>query len=202
MPDQPSKVLFVEGDDDEHVVGHICNRSEQMPNFRITRKNGINPLLASIKNEARNPGLSALGIVIDADDNVIDRWKAVTDQLQQAGVNSPRVPEPTGTIINGPRRVGIWLMPDNISPGELEDFIKQMIPPNDPIWPMSETYIDNIPQKDRIFTEGKVLRAKVHAWLATRKEPRRMGAAIGAHDLNIDVPIGNNFVAWLKALFI
>lgn len=201
MPDQSSNLLLVEGIDDEHVVEHICHRSGQIPGFRTTRKNGIDPLLASIKNEARKPGLSSLGIVIDADDNVIDRWKAVSGRLPN-GVKIPDAPEPTGTIINGFPRIGIWLMPDNTSPGELEDFIKQMIPPNDPIWPMSETYIDNIPQKDRIFTDGKVLRAKVHAWLATRKEPRRMGAAIGAHDLNIDVPNGNNFLAWLKELFI
>ena len=202
MPDRSSNLLLVEGDDDKHVVGHICQRSGQMPDFCIVQKGGIESLLASIRQEVRKPSISTLGIVVDADDNAIDRWKAVADKLQQAGVDSPRVPESTGTIITGPPRVGIWLMPDNISPGELEDFIKQMIPPNDPIWPMSETYIDNIPQQDRMFTDGKVLRAKVHAWLATRKEPRRMGAAIGAHDLNIDVTNGNNFVAWLKALFI
>ena len=66
---------------------------------------------------------------------------------------------------------GIWLMPDNKSPGELEDFIASMIPSEDPVWPLSKDYIDAIPEEHREFKEGKIQRAKVHAWLAAREEP-------------------------------
>ena len=201
MPDQSSNLLLVEGVDDEHVVSHICQRSGQMVAFQITQKGSVDSLLKSIRQEARKPNLSALGIMADADDNVIDRWKAITDKLPFK-VNIPSKPESTGIIINSSPRIGIWLMPDNISPGELEDFVEQMIPHNDPVWPLSRTYIDGIPQEDRMFTNGKILRAKVHAWLATRREPRRMGSAIRANDLNINVPVATNFVTWLRRLFI
>ena len=98
-------------------------------------------------------------------------------------------------------RVGIWLMPDNNSPGEIEDFIAMMIPCNDAVWPLSETYIDSIPVTHRKFREGKILRSKVHAWLAAREAPRRMGSAIGAGDLNVDVELSKKFVSWLRVLF-
>ncbi len=41
----------------------------------------------------------------------------------------------------------------------------------------------------------------MYAWLATREEPHRMGTAIGTHDLDIDGPLCQKFVAWLKQLF-
>ena len=80
-------------------------------------------------------------------------------------------------------RVGIWLMPDNQSLGELEDFVAQMIPDNDPVWPLSQDYISRIPEEHREFAENKTSTAEVYAWLATREDPRQMGAAIGARDL-------------------
>ncbi len=92
-------------------------------------------------------------------------------------------------------------MPDNQSPGELEDFIVKMIPDGDPVWPRSKAYINGIPEEDREFKEGKILRAKVHAWLATREEPRKMGLAIKAKDLDIDGGTCASFVAWLRELF-
>lgn len=69
------------------------------------------------------------------------------------------------------------------------------------MWPLSEDYIERIPKANRRFAEGKTLRAKVHAWLATREEPRRMGSAIGVGDLNAHVEASKGFVSWLRELF-
>ena len=76
-----------------------------------------------------------------------------------------------------------------------------MIPTNDPVWPRSAAYVDGIPATDRKFASEKALRAKVHSWLATRAEPRKMGAAIGAGDLNVEAPDVVRLVAWLRRLF-
>ena len=58
-------------------------------------------------------------------------------------------------------RVGIWLMPDNASTGELEDFVMQLIPEDDSVWPLSKQYIGEIPQADRKFREDKTRRAEL-----------------------------------------
>ena len=92
-------------------------------------------------------------------------------------------------------------MPDNEHSRELEDFVIQMIPHGDAVWPRSQAYIEGIPEGERLFSEGKRQRAQLYAWLATREEPHRMGAAIGTHDLDIDGPLCQKFVAWLKQLF-
>ena len=142
--------------------------------------------------------------MVDADDNPSARWDAVAHQLRSLDIHASAAPNPDGTIIVGTDempRVGIWLMPDNILPGELEDFVVQMIPDGDPVWPRSEAYIDDIPASDRKFAVGKTLRAKLHAWLAAREDPRQMGLAVRARDLEVDGALCRKFVAWLTKLF-
>ena len=171
-----------------------------MPDFCVKEKGG-EKLLPSIRSEILVEGRTAVGILLDANSDPRAKWQAVSDRLRAAGVPPPKAPAPYGTIIDGTPRVGVWLMPDNQSPGELEDFIARMIPSSDPVWPLSETYIDGIPTEDRKFAAGKVLRAKVHAWLATRASPRRMGTAIGAGNLYLNEANSQRFAGWLRNLF-
>ena len=94
------------------------------------------------------------------------------------------------------------MWPDNRYPGELEHFVKSMIPEKDPVWPRSEQYIDSIPESDRKFPPGKEMKAKIYAWLATTKAPgRRMGTAITARMLDVDGPLARKFADWLRRLF-
>ncbi len=200
----PDHILLVEGQDDEHVVLHLCRRHEMGPTFSIKDKEGFPNLRSSISSEIKAPERRAVGILVDANDNLQNRWKAVTDQLLKANIQVPSSPDPTGTIIEGQDerpRVGIWLMPDNIAAGELENFVTQMIPTSDPVWPRSQGYIDNIPKAARKFSESKTPRAKLHAWLAARENPRKMGSAIGVYDLNSNGPLCQKFLAWLTRLF-
>ena len=199
--DNHDRVLLVEGTDDEHVVRHLRLRHRAMPQFSIQNKEGIDNLLDNIGLEILAPGRKAIGIIVDANDDLDARWQAVTNRLREENIEVPNSPDPTGTIISSTPRVGLWFMPDNTSPGELENFVSEMIPDDDPIWPRSQSYIDDIPETDRKFTEKKILRAKVHAWLATREAPRPMGTAIRVGDLEIDSTLSTTFANWLRQLF-
>ena len=206
--DSHPRVLLVEGLDDKHVVIHLAERSGLAQNFKIVDKKGINTLLDSIEVEVDIPGRTVLGIMLDANDNPNARWQALTDRLNRLRQEDhfelpelPDQPEQSGTILEGRLRIGVWLMPDNSSTGELEDFVGSMIPSGDPVWPLAEAYIEGIPPAERKFAPGKIQRAKVHAWLATREEPRRMGLAIKARDLVTDAANSAAFVGWLRTLF-
>lgn len=196
-----NRILLVEGQDDKHVTLHLCDRHQPKPTFSIEDKEGISKLLDSISPEIKAPGRLAVGILVDANDDLKARWEAITGLLRDAGIQAPPSPDPTGTIIDGQPRVGIWLMPSNTEPGELENFVIQMIPDDDPVWPLSQGYINDIPETERNFTAGKTQRAQLHAWLAARKDPRKMGLAIGMGDLNIDGTLCQNFLTWLTKLF-
>ena len=207
------QVLLVEGQDDLHVILQLWCRlvrqgdsqAECDPSFCIDEKGGVDKLLPSIYGEINVDSRRAVGIFVDADDGPLERWESLVERLREAGIeNVPERPQPGGICIGGTARlpsVGIWLMPDNQSPGELEDFVLTMLPDNDPVWPSSQSYIDEIDERVRKFKDGKVLRAKVHAWLATRKQPGRMGAAIKEGDLDIDGELAASFANWLQRVF-
>lgn len=200
-------VLLVEGADDEHVVYHLRARSGENLEFEVIPKDGIDGLLSSVEVEINVPDRKVMGILIDADDDVAARWCAVTNRLKQAksSLQIPPQPDPDGTVLHeNPQdripRIGIWMMPNNESPGELEDFIARMIPGGDAVWPLSEKYIACIPKPERKFKSGKKLRAQVHAWLAARERPRPLGLAIKTRDLEVE-PNSQTFINWLQRLF-
>ena len=97
----------------------------------------------------------------DANDNPGARWQRICGCLSSAGIVVPAAAEPGGTIIEGKVRVGVWLMPDNQSPGELEDFVRRMIPEDDPVRPLAKRYIEAIPSEHRKFRDKKTTRRLV-----------------------------------------
>ena len=198
----PSRqVLLVEGVDDEHVVRHLCQRHKHMPPFDILNKNGFSKLKLAIGPEIKVSGRAALGILVDANRHPTGRWQEIAHQLQKVGVKPPAQMVRNGTIVGNMPRVGIWLMPDNESAGQLEDFIERLMPAHDPVWPRAQRYIDSIPTAERKFAPDKILRAKIHGWLAAREEPRKMGSAIGVGDLDAMAPFAKQLIDWLQQLF-
>ena len=202
VPPHP-KVLLVEGHDDRKVVEHLLGWSSNTARpFEIVTKGSFEGVRDSISNEIKVSGRKILGILVDANDSAASRWKSISGQLKRAKCETSKI-ESAGSIFVGPQniRIGVWLMPDNQNSGELEDFDYSMIPENDPILPCAKHYIDSIPKKHRKFTNKKLVRAYLHAWLATCKKPRPMGLAITANDLNGNAAGAGQFVDWLRQLF-
>lgn len=102
-----------------------------MPSFRIQDKGTLGQVLDAIGPELKVSGRKALGVLVDADDSLAHRWGDLSNRCRAANIDLPQQPTATGTILepgNGRPRIGIWLMPDNESPGELEDFVQTMVP--------------------------------------------------------------------------
>ena len=212
-PHNATYELIVEGQNDKHVILHLWSRvheAKRDSDVKITEKEGRPNLLDSIGVEATAPDRHAVGFILDADDDVNGSWQSIRDRLRTKGVNAPDELDPAGTIVDESAakdeshrkpRVGIWIMPDNESSGELEDFVASMIPRGDLVWPLAQNYIDSIPTAAQKFAAQKETRAVVYAWLAAREEPRQMGLAIGARDLSVDGELCRRFTAWLDRLF-
>ena len=135
--DNPGKerLLLVEGVDDEHVITKLLERHGLPKSFHIEEKGGYEELRASIYNEVQAPQRRVLGIVADANDYPSRRWKSISDRLKEADCAVPSDLAAAGNVFAGPRRtrVGVWLMPNNKNRGELEDFVADMIPPDDAV---------------------------------------------------------------------
>ena len=207
-PGASDPLLVVEGKDDLHVIAHISERASPLLAFGILQYEGIDNVLESISQHVDAPGRPAIGFVLDTDRDISQTWDRVRSEFgrSERSVPLPVQPDIGGTIVAGGEdismpSIGFWLMPDNVSPGELEDFVAQMIPSDDRVWPLSRRYVDQIPAAERKFAQGKTRRAQVHAWLAVREDPRPMGLAIRTQDLQVTNPLSQTFLAWLNRLF-
>ena len=207
-PRATDSMLVVEGQNDRHVIRHLCERDNADLTFGIQDYEGIDNAINQIQAYLNSPDRPAVGFVLDADDDPTQTWRRVAGQVRSAAPNIqlPVGPDPNGVVIPadlvvGSPRFGVWLMPDNVSPGELEDFVARMIPTDDRVWPLSQRYVNQIPVAERKFAETKTLRAQIHAWLAAREDPRQMGLAIRARDLAADGSLCQRFCAWLIRLF-
>ncbi len=208
--DQKRSRLFVEGESDYHFVGHLCHKHKMKARWLTEAKTGYSNVIAAAKAAFTERDGPPVGIVVDADRDFANRWSDIVSEFSRPDpqlrvpVPIPQSPDPRGTVVEqsgGLPRVGIWVMPDNGSPGDLETFAVQMIPDRDEVWPLAQDYIDGIPD-DRAKRFGcRSDRATLYAWIATGKKPPYLGLAVKNEELNWQTPNCKAFVAWLGKLF-
>lgn len=189
----------MEGVDDKHVVAHLCKQANLTQNFVIEEKEGINNLIKSLPVEMAVASRKALGVIVDANNKLLGRWQAIGSQLQHRGVRLPDTPVAGGLVMDSEPKFGVWLMPDNSSPGQIEDFISAMIPADDPVWSQAQSFVNNLPDQHR---PEPVIKAMVHSWLAVRAGASKMGSAIGSGYLNTSNPLTLLFLDWLGRLYL
>ena len=198
-------LLLVEGKDDEHVLYNLFAHYKVPQKFKIKNTEGIDRLIEALDVEVDGSELKRIGVVVDADVVLEDRWKALKNVLLKAGYSSiPSMPGSNGTIIQNDERptVGIWLMPDNTLPGMIEDFIKFLVPKDDVLWPLAEDIVQRVIETDQKFRSSYRSKANLHTWLAWQEEPGGpMGQAITKRYLNADETHARQLIAWIRQLF-
>lgn len=194
--------LLVEGLDDLHLIGHLLSEHGVILKDREIRAcGGVEPLLDEHLPVEIKGSYTSLGIVVDADLDVRSRWQSIRDRLAQLGYDMPGEPQPNGLIVTTRRpAVGVWVMPDNVLPGILEDFVRQLVPPDDNLWPLVESSVAAIPEPRR-FPPVAVRKAEIHTYLAWQEQPgTKMGSAITNRYLQANTQLALTFVEWIKRL--
>jgi len=197
--------LLVEGPNDSHVCYHLLKQYGIEEKIEIRGREGINELLKSLRVEIRGSGKRYLGVVVDADNDVIARWQAFRDILINSGYKTiPMEPSSSGTVIqeDGKPIVGIWLMPNNQTSGMIENFLSLLVPLNDPLWSFAEDVLEQVIKQDCRFPEVHKIKAHVHTWLAWQKEPGKpLGQAITKQYFDSSALHAQIFVKWIKQVF-
>lgn len=175
-----------------------------MPNFDIRRRRGFNDVIKGITSALKESGRTAVGAVLDANGEVESRWAEISTQLRISGAGTPEYPDPNGTVWISPLsiRIGIWLMPDNQSPGEFEHFVRKLIPHDDDMLLLAEQYAADAIAMEMKFEAKKMTKAQVRAWLAVQREPGLLGEAVRAGDLDLTTETLRDFQSWLERLFV
>ena len=202
------KILLVEGTDDEHVLKHICGNRGILHLDQVRPHDGDTDLLddLSVQLRASSDEGDIVGVVIDADKNPSGRWQSIRNKLLESGYQDvPGQADPQGTILDPPNesllpRVGVWIMPNNLSVGKLEDFLRLLVPPGDALIDYATQVVENLPVQR--FKDNDKPKAIMHTWLAWQTTPGRpYGTAITAGFLNAHARQADVLVAWLNHLF-
>ncbi len=204
----PSQILLVEGKDDQHVMWNLCKHYNLPENFVVENKEGVTNVLETFEAEIASPGKACVGIFIDADTDLDARWAAISSILVRSGYKEvPTSPNPNGTIITQIEKptIGVWLMPNNSLPGELEDFIAFLVPQREynTLWSYAAHCLDRLPETPLRYPEQDRSKAHVHTWLAWQNEPGKpLGQAITARYIDANAPDAKQLIEWLRSLFI
>ncbi|MFP4379596.1 MAG: DUF3226 domain-containing protein [Candidatus Sumerlaeia bacterium] len=209
MPNK--KVLIVEGKDDKEVIKHLCGNCNgpYIDKFHILE--GISYFSNELKVFIRASEYGdILGLIVDADTDLANRWKSIREALKSLGYLAvPDSPMPEGTILEAPAepkslypRVGIWVMPDNKTPGILEDFLRFLIPQHSPLFKHVIKSISSIPEHEQRFPDSLKPKAIIHTWLAWQEKPGKpLGTAITAKFLNVETDEAKQLINWLHNLY-
>lgn len=202
--------LFVEGLDDAHSVRHLLMRhGYDWDDARIVRPfvrelGSDREILAALPLALKASHYQRLGILMDTDASLASRWAQLRGRAQEAGLAFPAKPESDGTIVPGlwpGSRIGFWLMPNNASPGNLENFLSGLVPATDPTWLYAgEAVAEARDRGARWKDRGK---STLHTWLAWQEEPGLpFGTALRAGFFRHDTEDAGRFVSWFHRLFV
>lgn len=205
-------ILLVEGKDDEHTIYAIRDiYGIPKESFGVKDNKGITNVLEEAEAVLRinnRDEAGRFGIVIDADENLKNRWQSVINILQKADYeNIPDLPAPNGTIIEQEGKItfGVWIMPDNqINRGYLETFLRFFIADGNASWEKAKNCVASLEDKPFIkMNVNHTEKAEIHTYLAWQEEPGKpFGTSITAKYLEANNPLCKTFVEWLERLFI
>lgn len=203
--------LIVEGRDDKYAIINLMTaHGWRFPSTKapyIEDGKGYENLRAGIDEllfVRSSPSITPIGIVVDADLDFGNRWQSIRSALIAVGFDPPAILPSAGWIEsgrNGPRAAGVWIMPNNESPGCLEDFLSLLIREGDPLWHhavgSTDVAIDAHGAKVAPSIKGAI-----YAWLAWQDPPGiPFGTALNATLLDPTNPNARSFVDWFNRLF-
>ena len=209
--------LHVEGQDDQHSVAHLLIRNgirydpdkfdlspPELP--KLVPIKGLEPLIDGIETAVKTSTNRTIGFLLDADTPLIDRWRRVSHRLRNVGVpdlgERPPAEGFIGESTEYKTRVGVWLMPDNVQDGKLEDFLRTLVKDGDLLIGHAERATGEAKACGAVFSDTDRIKAVIHAWLAWQEEPGKpFGVAIKAKYFRHDSPTAAVFVKWFKALY-
>lgn len=207
--------LLVEGGADYNFFGHLFVKrglyekldDKIIPKGFETCKSGDWVGVLNGLAQLKDGDLDALGIIVDADLNIKERWQDIRKKINdfELDYKLPDDPEPLGCVIPGKKRLGIWLMPDNQIEGILEHFIAWMVHDNEDnqrLWRHVEESINTLPDGPRFDPKKDLAKAQIATWLAWQKEPGHpIGLAVSMGYVDAKSPTVDNFINWIKRLF-
>jgi hypothetical protein len=214
MTEIHKNILLVEGKHDRFTIPELIEANginwgtRKNPAVFIRDCEGYQNLIDPdvLATELQASELSALGIMIDADDNPTGRWQSVRNACLKSIPDLP-IDLPDEGLVHVTSqgiRFGVWLMPDNRMRGMLETFLSHIIPSEkgESLWQYAQEVVQEAKRKGSSFTDAHLDKAQIYTWLAWQDPPgRQLHQAIQERILDPRHPRGQTFVTWFRTLY-
>ena len=192
------KLLIVEGKEDELFFSAFCHHLglNDIQVLSIGGKTNLPSNLKALKKATNFSQVTALGIIRDADEDANAAFQSVCSALQHAGL--PKPPKPMTPSSERPR-VSVMILPDDQSPGALEDVCLKAIAGTPAMRCVDEFF--RCLQRHHLPPPKNLSKAKVLAYLTSLPEPdKRLGQSAQAGYWNWDHPAFSDLKDFLRSL--
>jgi hypothetical protein len=208
--------LIVEGQDDLFAIAWLMRAFVDWPEGKGSKAsapvyihdgNGADEILRDeyLPVFLKSPVLKAAGIVLDADAVPRGRYQSICQRCVGQFPSLPVELPKEGLIVENvqKKRLGIWIMPDNVSDGSLETFLKWLVPNrHDAAWKHAETSVQQARGMGCPCRDAHLEKANLYTWLAWQDPPgQNPGLAIAKKILDPQCPGAAPFVAWFTKLY-
>jgi hypothetical protein len=176
IPITKPKAIAVEGKDDQYFFDALLKHLG-LKQIQVVPMEGKYPLtdkIEAVKNTSGFSGVISFGVAIDADRNYVATFQSVCGALRHSNLLVPTGPLKTAKAKGNPS-ITVIILPRKNTQGILEDLCLQAVK-SDPALPCVNRYFKCLSKRG--VTTNNISKAKVHAFLSSRKEPDlRLGEA-------------------------
>lgn len=213
MAQRYPKRLVVEGSDDLHSVVSLMRAYIDWPqdpqHWPVYIENGLSAdeILADgfLTAKIKAADTQMLGVMFDADTNPTGRYTRFRTRLMGLFPTLPDVLPGGGLIAENDdhKRVGLWIMPDNQQAGDLEAFLRLMIPSDaEHIWQLSMRSAEEARRIGAPFRDCHSMKANIYTFLAWHDPPgQHPGMAITKRALDPHAHCAVPFAGWFRQLY-
>ena len=213
-------ILYVEGPNDKWVTISLRQQYQHKEDVNIKDLENCDRALQALSMKASSPSdTKRIGLIIDADTNIAIRYQSIIKELKSTlgiTITSAELANVDGfvrditNLAGDAVRIGIWIMPDNINTGRLEDFLFSKIEETNGIFQQVEPALSIIEHAavadaniaDKLYRSIHRDKAKLHTFMAWNNPPDlSMGMAVRKGFFPVESDTEKKFRAWIEKLF-
>jgi hypothetical protein len=204
--------LLVEGHEDLQSVAALMGEYTPWPQEKykapvwIEWCNGHTEILKDgfLSVHIKSAQIKTLGVVLDADSKSAKGRYSRVVSLCKDFFDFPATTPGEGVIVEkSSKRFGLWIMPDNDSSGDIETFLKYLVPAaSKQAWDYAVDCVAKARRDGCPCQETHVAKANLYTWLAWQDPPSQSpGRALTQKILDPKLPYAAPFVKWFMELY-
>jgi hypothetical protein len=206
--------MIVEGYDDLYSIASLMGAHIEWPTDKkkapvyINLGNGAEEILkeGTLSTFLKSSVIKCFGVLLDADAVPVNRYNGVRARCIPFFPLMPLTLPPSGLIVDNleeKKRLGVWIMPNNVSEGSLETFLRYLVPnPQEPVWTHAVESVETAKTIGCACKESHTAKANLYTWLSWQDPPGQSpGQCLTKKILEPQSASATPFVAWFRGLY-